>query len=97
MTIDETTYGGNRAGDPDTKVYVPRVSSTSESSLEDPRGEVKTIECTFGSTDDPRYSKPIPEYEGAHRWDPEFDWTEEEEKAIVRKVCCKTYVKMSWN
>ncbi|KAJ6111734.1 hypothetical protein N7523_007795 [Penicillium sp. IBT 18751x] len=86
MTIEETKNADNGAGDPDTKGFVPRISSTSESSLEDPRGQVKKIECTFGSTDDPRYSKPIPEYEGAHRWDPDFDWTEEEEKAIVRKI-----------
>lgn len=86
MTIEETKIVGGDAGDLDKKVVEPRVSSTSESSQEDPRGEVKNIDSTFG-LNDPRYSKPIPEYEGAHRWDPEFDWTEEEEKAIVRKVC----------
>jgi hypothetical protein len=30
--------------------------------------------------------KPIPEYEGAHRWDPDFEWTEQEERAVVKKV-----------
>jgi hypothetical protein len=28
----------------------------------------------------------VPEYEGAHRWDPDFEWTEAEETAVVRKV-----------
>lgn len=30
--------------------------------------------------------KPIPEYEGAHRYDPTFQWTENEEKKLVRRV-----------
>lgn len=41
---------------------------------------------TFEATEDVRYYKPISTYEGIHRWDPEFEWTEEEEKKIVRKV-----------
>lgn len=30
--------------------------------------------------------RPIDGYEGIHRWDPDFEWTENEEKRIVRKV-----------
>lgn len=30
--------------------------------------------------------KPIAEYEGAHRWDPSFEWTEKEETRLVRRV-----------
>ena len=30
--------------------------------------------------------KPIAEYEGAHRWDPSFQWAESEEKRLVRRV-----------
>lgn len=30
--------------------------------------------------------KPIPEYEGAHRYDPLFQWTEKEETSLVRRV-----------
>jgi hypothetical protein len=30
---------------------------------------------------------PIDKYEGRHRWDPDFQWTVEEERKIVRKVC----------
>ena len=31
--------------------------------------------------------KPVPEYEGIHRYDPEAEWTEKEEKVLVRRVC----------
>lgn len=30
--------------------------------------------------------EPIPEYEGRHRYDPSAEWTEKEEKRLVRKV-----------
>lgn len=30
--------------------------------------------------------KPIDEYEGAHRYDPYYEWTEKEEKKLVRRV-----------
>lgn len=30
--------------------------------------------------------EPIPEYEGKHRYDPSAEWTEAEEKKLVRKV-----------
>lgn len=33
-----------------------------------------------------RFYKPIAEYEGAHRYDPAAEWTEVEEKRIVKKV-----------
>ena len=32
------------------------------------------------------YSKPIDSYEGRHRWDPEFEWDEKEERRLIRKV-----------
>lgn len=31
--------------------------------------------------------RPIDEYEGAHRFDPSYQWTENEEKRLVRRVC----------
>jgi hypothetical protein len=34
-----------------------------------------------------QYHEPIPEYEGRHRYDPTAQWTEAEEKKLVRKVC----------
>ncbi|KAI3392000.1 hypothetical protein diail_6353 [Diaporthe ilicicola] len=33
--------------------------------------------------------QPIPEYEGAHRYDPTFEWTESEEKRLVRRIDLK--------
>ena len=30
---------------------------------------------------------PIDAYEGKHRWDVDFEWTEEEEKKIIQRVC----------
>ena len=41
---------------------------------------------TFASGGETRYYKPIDTYEGRHRWDPEAEWTEGEEKRIIRKV-----------
>ncbi|KAF2435856.1 MFS general substrate transporter [Tothia fuscella] len=32
------------------------------------------------------YYKPIPSYEGVHRYDPKFQWSPEEEKKVVRKI-----------
>lgn len=90
MAIEEVKNTGPEAKDHDSKVE-PHVDSTSDtassSSFEDRRGTIKAIDCAFDTTEDPRYYKPIPEYEGIHRWDPDFEWTEEEEKAVVKKVC----------
>ncbi|GAB1217902.1 hypothetical protein ATERTT37_007145 [Aspergillus terreus] len=41
---------------------------------------------TFEATEDYRFYRPIDSYEGIHRWDPEFEWTEKEEQKIVRKL-----------
>jgi hypothetical protein len=89
---------------PDSKL-APTVSSaesSSSSTYDGPRA--KQTDCAFDATEDPRYYKPIPEYEGAHRWDPDFEWTEAEEKAVVRKVCvsssdisCPSQALTSWN
>lgn len=37
------------------------------------------------SHDQPRW-KPLDSYEGAHRFDPDFEWDAAEEKKLVRKV-----------
>lgn len=41
------------------------------------------------SEQNPTFSKPADGYEGLHRWDPYFNWSLEEEKKLLRKVCNK--------
>ncbi|KAL4742728.1 major facilitator superfamily domain-containing protein [Aspergillus similis] len=60
------------------------VSETDDSDREQGRPDFK--KSTFSATEDPRFYKPIDTYEGLHRWDPDFEWTEEEERRIVRKI-----------
>lgn len=38
-----------------------------------------------------RHYEPISKYEGLHRWDPNAEWTEKEEKKLVRRVCAHSY------
>ncbi|KAJ5820266.1 hypothetical protein N7474_005857 [Penicillium riverlandense] len=87
MTVEEDKK--TLPGNDDTKAAAA-VSTTSGSStslsVTGRRGQYKDIDCAFDTTEDPRYYKPIPEYEGIHRWDPDFEWTEEEEKKVVRKI-----------
>lgn len=86
MTVEEankTAFDAERFGSKAT----PRVSSAESSSSSTYDGpQAKQTDCAFDTTEDPRFYKPIPEYEGAHRWDPDFEWTEQEEKAVVKKV-----------
>lgn len=82
-------------GDSKATPQVHPVSDTaSSSSFEGRHGHIKPVDCAFDATEDPRYYKPIPEYEGIHRWDPAFEWTEAEEKAVVRKVSSKMVCKL---
>ena len=70
----------------DTK-KTPNVASSSSSLTESDHRVVKYVsDGAFDASEDPRFYKPIPEYESAHRWDPYFEWTEEEEKRLIRKV-----------
>lgn len=32
------------------------------------------------------FYKPIPTFEGIHRWDPDFEWEPKEEKRVVRRI-----------
>src|SRR3954465_5485951 len=41
---------------------------------------------TFASGGETRYYEPIDTYEGKHRWDPNAEWTEQEERRLVRKL-----------
>ncbi|KAH8697988.1 major facilitator superfamily domain-containing protein [Talaromyces proteolyticus] len=40
----------------------------------------------FETREGHRHYRPIDSYKGLHRWDPEFELTEEEEKKIVKKI-----------
>jgi hypothetical protein len=61
--------------------------SSSETLHVPERKQVKDIsEGAFDTTEDPRYYKPIDTYEGVHRWDPDFEWEEQEERKLIRKV-----------
>ncbi|KAL5003232.1 major facilitator superfamily domain-containing protein [Aspergillus recurvatus] len=59
-------------------------SETDDSDRE--QGRPKFKKSTFSAAEDPRFYKPIDSYEGLHRWDPDFEWTDEEERRIVRKI-----------
>lgn len=39
---------------------------------------------------------PIPEYEGKHRYDPTAEWTEKEEKVLVRRVKSSPHYQPTW-
>jgi hypothetical protein len=54
--------------------------------VEQLRDRVTGDDAAFEMTEDARYYKPIDSYEGIHRWDPDFEWEEWEEKKIIRKV-----------
>ncbi|OJJ99285.1 hypothetical protein ASPACDRAFT_1870407 [Aspergillus aculeatus ATCC 16872] len=75
------------AGEDSKKSPVTAVASgSSTSSLEFAAVQRVKGGGAFDTSEDPRYYKPIPEYEGIHRWDPYFEWTEEEEKALIKKI-----------
>lgn len=89
MAIEEAKDTGSATRGTESKLEptVSSAESSSSSAYDGPRAQVAKVDCAFDTTEDPRYYKPIPEYEGAHRWDPDFEWTEKEEKAVVKKVC----------
>lgn len=47
----------------------------------------RTGNKTFENESLESFYKPIDSYEGRHRWDPDFQWEQKEEKRVVRKVC----------
>jgi hypothetical protein len=63
-------------------------SSTTALDVDDPAGH-----NVWQSEDSKELYKPIEGYEGAHRFDPSFEWEEEEERRLVKIVsiiylCC---------
>jgi hypothetical protein len=47
---------------------------------------------TFETAGLENYYSPIESYEGKHRYDPEYKWTPEDEKKIVRKVSAMQFL-----
>ncbi|KAJ5687944.1 hypothetical protein N7536_010563 [Penicillium majusculum] len=61
-------------------------SSADGSDEEGQKNELSKGEGTFEASEGHHFYRPIDSYEGLHRWDPDFQWTETEEKKIVRKI-----------
>lgn len=61
--------------------------SAVDSDIDSHDSKQQLTQGTFDATEGHHFYRPIDSYEGIHRWDPEFKWTQEEEKRIVRKVC----------
>ncbi|KAJ5494433.1 hypothetical protein N7463_010520 [Penicillium fimorum] len=61
-------------------------SSTDGSDEEWQKSENPKLKGTFEAGEGHHFYRPIDSYEGLHRWDPNFEWTEQEEKRIVRKI-----------
>lgn len=52
----------------------------------------------FADGGDVRFYRPIEGYEGLHRYDPNEQWTPQEEGKLVRKVCvCATRECRGWH
>jgi hypothetical protein len=79
-SVSEVFSGGN--------VNINRKDSISVTSkeLDEIYAQKQAAGEAFSGGGDTRWYKPIDTYEGRHRWDPNAEWTKEEEKKIVRKV-----------
>ena len=70
-----------------TPERIEKQASISENRFQPKENKSTTAKTrTFETADDFHYHKPIEQYEGLHRWDPDFYWEEAEEKKLVRKV-----------
>ncbi|KAJ5386006.1 hypothetical protein N7509_008547 [Penicillium cosmopolitanum] len=65
---------------------ISEASSTDDSDREFQQISPTEGKSTFDSGAGHHLYRPIDSYEGIHRWDPDFEWTENEEKQIVRKT-----------
>ena len=63
----------------------PSISDSADSS---DRNHVTGDSFVVGASAE--FYEPIPEYEGRHRYDPTAQWTEKEEKRLLRKVINST-------
>lgn len=86
-TVPYDMSGSNSASQQSSTIDLKRreqhvASSVSESSHSD---RIPTSDV-YASGGKERFYEPVPEYEGRHRWDPHAEWSEAEEKKLVRKV-----------
>lgn len=65
---------------------IPGDSSTDISDRQLEQSSSAKGKSTFDASVGHHLYRPIDSYEGIHRWDPEFEWLENEEKRVVRKV-----------
>lgn len=67
--------------------------SESETSSIDQSGShlVRNVNNVFEAAEATEIYKPIKGFEGTHRFDPNATWTNEEEAALVRRVCSSRY------
>ena len=79
--VSEESYGVSSTPDVKQRIVHPGIQ---------PGEGEKTIpthlQGTFDNADHARFYKPVSTYEGLHRWDPEFEWDEKEEKRLIRSV-----------
>ena len=65
--------------------YAPK--KVADGSSTETLGQVRLADdAVYATGGGHEYYRPIPEYEGAHRYDPKIEWTEQEEKALIRRV-----------
>lgn len=69
-----------------------KVVSISSESLSDSDSHRFGTGDVFAQGGQIQFYEPIPEYEGRHRYDPTAQWTEAEEKKLVRKVRVNSYI-----
>lgn len=71
--------------DPDSKYISSDYPSSDDVSKAVKKSEYNNRDAFIGGGTLESY-EPIAEYEGRHRYDPKAQWTEEEEKKLVRKL-----------
>jgi hypothetical protein len=58
--------------------------------------EPRLKSTTFHADGLETFYEPIKGYEGAHRYDPEYAWSAEDEGRVVRKVCLPSTDYLQW-
>ncbi|QQK46729.1 Major facilitator superfamily domain, general substrate transporter [Penicillium digitatum] len=70
----------------ETKRAQISASSAHGSDEEWQKSKIYKTEGKFEAREGHHFYRPIDSYEGLHRWDPNFQWTEQEEKKVVRTI-----------